>query len=365
MRIAASRVNKIAASLLFLLPFWAEAQLNNAFFTPHAPRQAFESEALFFHKNSEYFDPVAPGQTLLGAQVKALWNRDLGGQSALSGGLLFQGLYGAPANLQWLNLQSPIRLFPLLQLRYQRKYQRLYLGNTQGPFSHGLPEILMNYDWAWNRPVEYGIDYHLFSSKTLFNTWIDWRQASVAKESRQEIINAGIYVRQDISSLGQGTLSLPFHALVYHQGGENLVQRKPLVTQFNLSTGIQWKSPHWELQSLWVQSQDASPQLRQPYRDGWASCSWIQYRSESWEQALVFVRSHEFSAPLGAPLMSNVDRAQPYTTVRDRSMIQYRLHTTRYLPLEGTQLDARLEPMYDFRLKRFMVSAAAYVKVSF
>ncbi|MFM1898481.1 MAG: hypothetical protein RL577_721 [Bacteroidota bacterium] len=365
MRIAASPVNKILAILLFCGTQMLLGQLNNNLFVPSYPRHQWENQALFFHKNSEYFDAVAPGQSLLGAQYRSEIHKAIGPGALLSGGLLVQGLYGAQQSAQIWQITSPVRLFPLLSFRYIHNKQRWQFGNLPGPLSHDLPETLMNYDWAWNRPVEYGIDHRIFHSKILINSWLDWRQLAIPNLSQQEIISAGTTIKPTWFSREEFTLSSPFSALIYHQGGENLVQRKPLVTQINLSAGLRANLGPWEINSQFMYSQDASPQLRQPFHDGWASSSWVKHSSGRWEQALVLQTAHEFSAPLGAPLYSSVDRNQPYTTVRDRCLLQARVHYTHPLSVEGVSLDARLDPMFDCLNQKFLLSAAAFLKVEF
>lgn len=365
MPIAASPVNKLLA-LLFLCSAQALlGQLNNGIFGQTYPRKQWENQALFFHKNSEYFDPVAPGQTLLGAQFRSEIHKALGQGALLSGGLVVQGLYGAQRSARIWQSASPVRLFPLLAFRYVHNKQRWQLGHLPGPLSHDLPETLMNYDWAWNRPVEYGIDHRIFHPKVQVNTWLDWRQLAIANQSQQEIISAGTVAKPIWISREDFSLSSPISALVYHQGGENLQQRKPLVTQINLSAGLRANLGPWEINSQFMHSRDASPQLRQPFREGWASSSWIKHSKGQWEQVLVVQTAHEFSAPLGAPLYSSVDRQEPYSIVRDRCILQARLNYMHPLEVEGVRLDVRLDPMYDCLNQKFLISAGAYLKVEF
>lgn len=329
-------------------------------------RSGFSFGNLMYSKNNEYGENNNPGQTFFGNQM---W---FGGKSYFTQNL--SGSIGLFLQYDFGDEKFPSKTLPIFNIEYKTKNSQLIAGTILGNSNHYLIEPVYNYENAFTKPLEYGLQYYTQNKLFNYQTWVDWRQFAKIATSQQEIISFGqtLNIHLIDSNKYPVAISLPSSLLVYHQGGEALTIPQRIQTSINATFGIRLndKSKHFRAESFYLVSNDPSPTLNHAFKNGQGSMTNITYffSQKDYSQHRIvttYYKAIEFYSPLGAPLFASELQGKPYLQSRNREfvMLRYQFEKVFYLPnMSDFKLDIRVEPIYHLEQKLFAFSTGIYLK---
>lgn len=359
-------LKKCISGLCILFCVSLNAQLDNNIFKSEPdtkPVPAIKSRKwlgelgmLNYLRNEEYFNPMNPGETLLGAQFKGLIHYHPLSNMRISGGLMYQKDFGDP--------KFTSRLFPLIQLRYTPANWTLNFGNLDAHVRHNMLEPMISYKDAITRPVEYGIQGVYRGRNFFYDGWLNWMTQVEKASGQQEEISFGQSMEINLLRDSFISISMPLQGLAYHKGGQEVNTSRPLITRFNTAAGLKVTLDSVIiLESYLLNSLDNSIQLSQPYKYGWANLSSLKFLIRKYNE-LVFSwwYSQEFQTTMGNRMFSDVNLSYPYANTHSRSLIMLRWNYAR--PVYGNKIwiDTRVEPFYDLQYKKMEYMFGVFLK---
>jgi len=337
------------------------AQLSNDMLnlSPPLPRKpiGLSFEAFPFFKNNEYFNTINPGETYFGfrSQATAVFNLAPGGKAQLSTGVMLQENYGGKTQIK-----------PVFQLSLLSYSDWNYIfGTLKSGTRHGLIEPLYNYEQALFQPLEYGIQVRKNNRHLFYDGWIEWRQQLNQAANRQEVLIAGQHLDYRLVQGKKAFISVPFQAVLVHQGGQALNPPVNISTRINAAAGLRIGKADTSLivEFFGIQSLDNSPNPSQPWKNGWALMGNLRIRFKRYHTlAATWWHAQEFTTTTGSPVFSNVNLNNVYANNHTRTLAMLRYVYSR--PIMGSKIwfDARIEPHYDFNRGRVEFSHGIYLK---
>ena len=340
----------------------ANAQVDNTVFEDYSLNKPNIS-ILQFAKNNEYAENSNPGKTFLGQQWSILplnstlrsnlFSKDL--TVAYSLGLFVQFDYG--------DKKFPSKILPLSSITFSKINWKLRAGNLLSNTQHQLIEPLINYENTFTHPVEYGLQFFGNYKYIRFENWVDWRQLAIESVSRQEVISFGNRGRIPLIRTKFIQAGLPFAALLFHQGGENLVKPMPVTTNFNgsISMDLGLTDSTLILNATMLKSQDISQNTTHAFKNGTAFIFTLSSFVKSHRFYASYYKASEYFSPLAPNLFNSEKIGDPYAVSRNREFIMLRY---QYLKYFGNHLifDARIEPIFHLNKSLFAFSTGLYLK---
>lgn len=188
---------------------------------------SFRSQA--FLKNDEYFGLITEGYTLFGYWANPGVSYQLSDELSLHVGAWAQKYFG---------LDSLSKLCPSYTATYTpSEHFQLELGDVSWECEDiALP--LLNEERALISPQHEGLLIRAKGKRIYSTTWIEWEEFLFAQENKQEELNLWTNNQLLLVDADNWKLSLPFQAVVHHQGGQiNAYPKKPLVMVLNNAAG--------------------------------------------------------------------------------------------------------------------------------
>jgi hypothetical protein len=152
-----------------------------------------------------------------------------------------------------------------------------------------------------------------------------------------------------------------------HRGGQLNDNPTPIYTRINGTVGLKlnYTFPSGfriRTENYWLASGDFSPNITQPYKNGFASWHTLSFMRKNIELMFNYWAGREWQSPVGTQIYNNYN-VYTITDFRQiRHMLMSRLLYTHKLN-NMMFLDLRLEPFYDFEYKKFQYSYSAYIKI--
>jgi hypothetical protein len=272
---------------------------------------------------------------------------------------------GVMANIPY-GEQTKTTLYPLVQFSHQfSPSKQLIMGSIHGNTRHRIYEPMYNYELNLNQPVEYGIQYLSNGPKFRSDLWLNWRQQAILDRSQQEIISFGWSTEYLINPKNtKHTWSIPMNHLVYHKGGESLLQGKPIHNQWNGSLGIKYAYARFlSFETSVFGAYDFSPEMQHSFKDGHAWYSQVGVSSSaSHRWVLSHYYGEEFYAPLGPNLFLSEQINKPYNFEHYRNFLMLRYQWMGIIIPEICSFDIRIEPIWHLEKNHFAFSTGFYLK---
>lgn len=347
--------------ILVLAALPLQAQLSNNLFRQNTQlpqtKYGISFEALQFLKNNEYFNSINPGETLFGFQTKTQFHYRLNSNARFSAGALLQHDFGDERFFS--------KATPLFNLELRKKSWLFNLGNVQPHVLHNMNEAMLSYENTMRQPVELGLQALHETSKMRYDAWLHWQQKADGMRNRQEQIIFGQSWEQKLLKMGSITLSIPFQAIVFHNGGQALNLSSRVSTRMAGCVGLRLTNADtsFVLESFVFQSLDNSSTLSQPYQNGNASMTNLRFHPHKYHEiALTWWFAREFISPTGNSMFSNANLNDVYQNRNTRQFAMLRYVYSRPIVANKIWMDLRLEPYYDFQKKKTEMSQGLYFR---
>lgn len=318
---------------------------------------------LNYLKNNEYQEQHNPGETHFGTLLWAAYNLKLTKTAIVTVGGLVNVAYGRSAT-------NRIPFYPIVQLRYKLNNSELIAGNIQSNTKHNLQEAQINIENSLLQPLEYGLQYILKSSWLHYDAWLNWRQNAIPQISQQEIISFGQSASVKLFQNRQKKIGLfiPISALVYHKGGEFLINQKPIVNHTIGSIGLKLNLDKIgsEISNITFFSQDFSPVLTHTFKSGFANQFYVKQKiSLNQSISIIHFFGQEYYSPFASNLFLSENNSNPMLTDRIRNFAMIRYQYKKDLISEKLKMDLRIEPIFHLDNQKFAFSTGLYFKYTF
>ena len=203
------------------MTFPVYAQLDNHVFEDRLAMDSSRNGQLFlgvntlsFIKNTEYFNKIVNGKTLLGYQISPYLSFHPSPNLRIDAGIFARKNFGDP--------QFFTKFEPIFTIKYQQNDFALLFGNIEGSLNHRLIEPLYSFERMLLRRLENGFQLQYINEHIFLDTWLDWLTLLNKKDSLPEEIVSGISLNYALINHTRFTLQLPTQFLLYHSGGQGL-----------------------------------------------------------------------------------------------------------------------------------------------
>ncbi len=316
-------------------------------------------ESFNFLRNTEYFDIIETGQTYFGTLLQLHLSYQPYKNVLVKGGLQTKQDYGSN------NLQS---IAPVFSVSIFKDRWRHNFGTLQATTNFGLVEPMFNIDRAITNRIENGIQSIYRHNGTYFTNWLVWNVPTYRFATNQEQFNTGFVLDKNIVDKKGLKLSFPFQGTLAHRGGQVNISSTPIYSRLNLAAGLKVKYTFSKTLSIrtenyFLRSDDFSPNITQPYKNGNATWHTLAVKVKNVELMLNYWAGREWQSPIGSQLFNNYNFYDVYEYRRVRHIAFARLFYTRKI-YENLFLDMRFEPFYDFEYKGFQYSYSVYLKLN-
>lgn len=301
---------------------------------------------LSFVKNTEYFNPLTQGHTLLGQHIHPYLSFYPTAHLRVDLGVF--------TRRDWADTRFFSKAEPTFTIKYQSQGLALLLGNIEGGVHHQLIAPLYDGERMLLRAPEPGLQLRYNQARTFLDSWLDWLTLLRKQDGTPEELAAGISFDQILMQCQRVTLRLPIQVVLYHLGGQG-IPTKDYSLFFGAiggKIGVQM-SEHRLLRSAYFEHYYVASQyikaVARPFRSGKAFYSalflqtaWVAITGSYWH-------GHGFSSEnLGTPLYQSIamldKQVQHQEKVRQLCLLQllYEYHLT-----DEVSLGLHLEPYYD------------------
>ncbi len=152
-----------------------------------AQRIDWQTRAVLYGDNTEFFTPYRTGETILGGQVTSWLEAATGRRTALRVGLF--------ADRRWGSEEFADSLKPVLQVAYRGRQTTAVLGTLDADRRHGLLDPLMVSTRELTTPIEYGLQWRERRGGLESELWVNWQRLNTAEQ--REAFEAGAVIRID------------------------------------------------------------------------------------------------------------------------------------------------------------------------
>ena len=359
-------IRTIFLAFIFGILFPLKAQLRNEVFDQkdtliRGDTQTIKLNLEFFnyYRNTEYFDIIEKGQTLFGSMLQMHLSYQPFKDVLLKGGLQTRQDYGSTGF---------VAVQPVFSVSIFKNKWRYNLGMLQGTTNYGFIEPMYNIDRAITNRIENGMQ-GIYKSKTLyFNNFLVWNEPTYRTSKNQEKFTVGILSEKLLKKSKYLFLAIPFQGTLAHRGGQLNGNPTPIYSRVNTAIGakIYFKTANGlsiKTENYWLHSEDFSPNITQPFKNGNASWHSLSFQKNGFEFMLNYWAGREYQSPVGTQIYNNYNYYNVYEHRQYRHMIMSRIMYTQLIH-KGMFLDARLEPFYDQEYGQFQYSYSLYLKIN-
>lgn len=324
-------------------------------------RLSWHTNYLGYNKNNEYFNKIADGYTLFGQQLITTARYQPNAHLLLEGGVSFRRDFGRNATSEWL---------PLLRLKYQKGRFAFLFGTLEGHLNHRLIEPLFDFERLITRRLENGFQGWYRSPRFEVEAWVDWTRVIYPGSPFREEITGGLNSDYFLLRNPEQHLRIPVQLTGVHLGGQIDTAPEPLVTRFNLATGLVWQK-NWAnggwLEQLEVHQygtwyKDFSFNPTSLYDQGWGWYTHLNVKLKHLGNIGVsYWRGTTYESFLGGDLYSSRSRrfGDGLEGERIRELLILRLINNLNLS-ENFWISLRTEPFWDVQNQKFEFSMGLY-----
>ena len=310
----------------------ASAQLNNSFFDIERTDTTtglitLHVDNLNYFRNVEYKTKIDEGRTLFGYQFWPEIAYQVSTHVQVAGGVFLQRDFGG---------EGFVKNEPTFSFQYTNGRNQVRFGTLMGSMQHQLVEPLYDPEFIIDNRVENGFQYRHNSKNLAAEVWTDWRKMIYENSPFREEFVSGIRVEPRLVK-DVHYISLPTSILGFHKGGEIDTSGLPTETQYNISTGFNYRfKPTAGIDSLDFQAhaifyEDVSPTPIN-YIDGVGQYVSLAVYKKQWGLMLNYYDAHQFHNPIGDALYRTVSVQNPNAYVFDyRKLIMARVFYQRPL----------------------------------
>ncbi len=315
-------------------------------------------EMLNYLRNTEYFDVIEKGQTLFGSLIQAHLTYQPYKHVMLKGGLQTRQDYGSTG---YHTVQ------PVFSISIFKHHWRYNFGAMQGTANYGFIEPMYNIDRAITNRIENGIQSIYKTDKFYFNNFLVWNEPTYRTTTNQEKFTTGIVLERQLLNKKGWFMAFPFQGTLAHRGGQLNSNPNPIFTRINATVGLKMNyefSSGFKIrtENYWLASGDFSPNITQPYKNGFASWHTLSFMHKGFELMFNYWAGREWQSPVGTQIYNNYNYYNITEFRQQRHMLMSRLFYTQKLN-EKFLLDLRFEPFYDFEYKQIQYSYSVYLKL--
>lgn len=359
--------SKISIIVIFFFATTASAQLKNEIF--HQRDSLYQGdtqtvrlhfESLIYLRNTEYFDIIEDGQTYFGNLLQLHASYQPYRNVIIKAGVQTRQDYGSNKLLS----VNPVFSVSIFKHKWRHNF-----GMLQATTNLGLIEPMFNIDRAITNRIENGIQSIYKNGHTNFTNWLVWTEPTYRYASNQEQFNTGFVWNKNILTNKNWSLIFPLQGTLVHRGGQINETSTPIYSRMNVATGAKLglQLTHdfsMRTEHYWLHSEDFSPTITQPYKNGNASWHTLSFQYRKTELMFNYWAGREWQTPIGTQIYNNFNFYDIYKYRQVRHMLMGRLlYFTKVK--ENLMLDLRLEPFYDFEYKFFQYSYSVYLRWNF
>lgn len=194
----------------------------------------FEFNASPYFRNTEYFNTIELGRTLLGYQLQPQLSLALNGRVKLSGGIFVRRDFGSP--------EAFTDIQPTFSLKARQGDFSLIFGNLEGALSHRLPEPVYDINRYIEHRQEQGIQLKYENERSFVDLFIDWTRAINRQSNDQEKFTVGLNLKHQLLDPYKNYRLIPSAFLVgSHKGGQIGTNSDPVIMQWNMGSGLRYE----------------------------------------------------------------------------------------------------------------------------
>lgn len=355
----------IIVSLLLTFPVYA--QLNNHVFEDRLAMDSSKSRQLFlgvntlsFIRNTEYFNKIVKGKTLLGYQISPYLSFYPSTNLRIDAGVFVRKDLGAP--------QFFTKVEPIFTIKYQQNFFALLFGNIEGSLNHRLIEPLYDFERVLLGRLENGFQLQYINEHIFLDTWLDWLALLNKKDSLPEEFVSGMSFYYAFINHPRFVLQLPTQFLLYHSGGQGL--NFNIYNLFFGAIGGNFRfniSPHNFLQEVslenyYVVNRYSGAVLR-PFLKGEGFYSNLTFKTKRFNVIGSYWRGNGFSSEnLGGLLYQSVSIIDKQVNHSEQLRTLCILRFLYDWPLtDELTISLRFEPYYDFNNSLFEHTEGFYI----
>ena len=334
MKLKLLKVKEYLFLLLFGFAFVnLNAQLEQTAFIENHKINSADSNKLYFSvvnrniiKNSDYYNHVVEGNTLLGSQAFFRIKYYPTENTMFEGGFYLLYYYGMN------KLQN---VLPLITFSYT-PVKGLYfiIGNINGPLSHNLPEPMFKFERFMEDPPEVGAQLLYDNRWVHVDVFLNWRYFLLPDDyDHKEKFTGGVtsYVNL-INPDKRVQAQLHFQLLYNHKGGQVDTLKQPYITIQNALLGLRLG---YKLSGFfnkvganfyYLTYNDISAHKRQVFDNGYGLMPEVYARSKFLNLHAGYWKGYDYIAPLGQALFSSVSYRTDYkgVTFPEREMFYFK-----------------------------------------
>lgn len=333
---------------------------NDSFIKGDTQSLRLNIEYFNYYRNTEYFDLIEKGQTLFGSMFQAHLSYQPYENVLMKGGIQTRQDYGSTG---FVSVQ------PVFSVSFLKHRWRYNFGMLQGTVNYGFIEPMYNIDKAITNRIENGIQGIYKSQTFYFNNFLVWNEPTYRTSTNQERFTTGFTADRLIKRTKNIHVSLPFQGTLAHRGGQLNGNPTPIFSRVNTAIGLKFNillnsGLLFRTENYWLHSEDFSPNITQPYKNGNATWHTLAMSYKGFELMLHYWAGREYQSPVGTQIYNNYNFYNVYEHRQYRHMMMSRIMYTQALH-KNLFIDLRLEPFYDQEYKQFQYSYSAYLKLNF
>lgn len=362
-------MKKILYFICFLLlGDLSQAQLNNSFLYTANSDSLIDKNARFgyfvdnvnYIRNTEYHSIIEDGATWAGTQIWPQATYRYNNNIVFKAGVFIQKDFGNN------NFRT---LIPTYTLAYTKNNLKVNFGTIDGSLDHNLIEPLYAMENFIDKRIENGLQVKGNNKRLKYDVWIDWEKMIYRNSTTPEKFTTGVSSALKLVDKSNFKLSLPFQALLSHQGGE--IYSEPhtnIKTQLNLAYGLHFTKtiPQGVIDKIDFQGyltfyEDMAPSKADSFFDGTGQYFALTLSKKNFGVMLNYWDAHQFISPIGEPLYLSKSRVNDEIYIQYRKMAMLRfLYEVKVWP--NFTIVGRLNNIYNFSEKQFDNVVEVYAK---
>lgn len=345
------------------------AQVDNVVLTDQIPLQAsdsgqftFEINTNSYFRNTEYFNPIELGRTLLGYQLQPLMAYQLNAHVKMQAGLYLRRDFGAAAVFTEMQ--------PVWRIKAQKGAFSMLVGTLEGALTHGFHEPIFDVNRYIERRNEEGLQFKIQNQQTFLDLFIDWSRYISRSSNEQEKFVVGLHAKRNLLPKANRFKIIPDLQIIgKHHGGQIGSNNDPVTMRWNTALGIRFEQGNvyqkgfFDVNYLTYSEPDKSGLW--PSHSGYAYLSSLGVQKGALTLSSTLYLGNQFLAPIGTPIYASQSIENPKVYQAERKLCYLRLLYEKPLMKSQIKTSLRLEPVYDLNNDLFDYSYSLYLVYNF
>jgi hypothetical protein len=253
-------------------------------------------------RNTEYFNDIELGRTLLGYQLNPSLFIQPNEKVKLQAGVFVRSDFGGDP--------AYTKILPTFSLKIKNKNNSFIFGTLEGALTHRLYEPLFDINSAIERRIENGFQFKHESGKAFFDLWINWEKFIERGSPYKEQFTAGLNYTPVLLNTQNGfSVAVPLQGTAFHRGGQIDTDTTNMLMVFNAGAGIVLKKEWKESNIRSVQLDGASIHYLEntnsgymPYRNGQGFMGNASVNTKWLNLILTYWTADSYIAPRGSAI---------------------------------------------------------------